>query len=69
MAFGFDFKQHKSGKQMFKELKNFPSTTKNQVKLTNVFKQRKYTAQAEIREKFGGGASIVTLPATLTSKF
>ena len=68
MAFGFDFKQHKSGKQMFKELKNFPSTTKNQVKLTNVFKQRKYTAQAEQSEKFGV-ASLVTLPATLTSKF
>ena len=56
---------------MFKELKNFPSTTKNQVKLTNVFKQRKYTAQAEITEKFGNGTSgsLVTLPATVTSKF
>lgn len=38
MAFGFDYRHLKNGKQMFKELKNFPSTTKNQVKLTNVFK-------------------------------
>ena len=51
MAFGEDFRLKKGAKMLQRENVMIPNTTRNKVKLENIFRQRKHTLQNEALSK------------------